>query len=64
MNALELKNYGVSDLKVNELYKTEGGWIVPFVAGAIAGGLLYDAWKEGIRITYRYYCNNPMPPRR
>lgn len=38
----------MKELEKNELMEVDGGFI-QFIAGAIAGGILYDAWKSGVR---------------
>ncbi len=43
------EKFGVSDLNAFELLKVEGGWLIPFVVGAIAGGMIYDAWKAAAK---------------
>lgn len=39
-----LENYGVQELKTEEINETNGG-LLNFVIGAIIGGVLYDAVK-------------------
>ena len=44
---LELSAYGVSEMSRQEMVETDGGinpWVA-FVAGAIVGGIIYDAAK-------------------
>lgn len=39
----------MKELEKKEL-QIDGGFFWPaFVAGAIAGGILYDAWEEGVK---------------
>jgi thiol:disulfide interchange protein len=46
MNALNLNALGVQELNTPETMQTNGGFAWgAFIAGAIAGGLLYDAAK-------------------
>ena len=50
MKKLDLKNYEVIALDSKEMKAHNGGgWHIPFVAGAILGGLIYDAWKAGVK---------------
>lgn len=40
----------MKELEKNELMRVEGGFAwLPFIAGAIVGGIIYDAWKEGLQ---------------
>ena len=41
--------FKIQPLSKLELTENNGGWLIPFVVGAIAGGMLYDAWKGAIK---------------
>lgn len=43
-----MKTTEFMELNAQELEDVNGGWL-RFVGGAIIGGIIYDAWKEGIR---------------
>jgi hypothetical protein len=51
MKQLSLNNLGVQELDAREMVETDGGnplWLpaaIAFIAGAIAGGVTYDAAK-------------------
>jgi len=60
---LVLKMPGVVELGREELKKVEGGWFLYFLAGAIGGGVVYDAlkwaYKESLNSGYHY--NGSVP---
>ena len=37
MKNLDLNGLGFQEFNVEEMHKVDGGWFLPFVAGAIAG---------------------------
>jgi hypothetical protein len=47
------------ELNQTDLKDNNGGWLVPFIAGAIAGGIVYDVWKEMVKMhvdgTWQYH---------
>ena len=45
MRNLDLDAYGVSEITMEETTNTKGGFWPAFLAGAIVGGLIYDAAK-------------------
>ena len=48
MNEIEYNQLGLKELAISDIKDTNGGAWYIFVAGAIAGGLLYDAWKTSL----------------
>ena len=42
MKNLNLNAYGVSEMRNAEMREIDGGWIIPFILGAIVGGMIYD----------------------
>ena len=58
MNKFELSAYGVEEMSLEANLEYNGGWFLPFLAGAIFGGMVYelisdpkgclDAIKDGI----------------
>jgi len=49
----------IEELNSNDLRERNGGWLVPFSVGAIAGGIIYDAWKVMVKMhvdgTWQYH---------
>lgn len=49
-NSTNMKNFNLNSLGVQELNNLDmkevgGGWVWAFIAGAIIGGMVYDAYK-------------------
>ncbi|MDA9254243.1 class IIb bacteriocin, lactobin A/cerein 7B family [Polaribacter sp. Hel1_33_78] len=56
-----LQNFGVKELKKEEIKRISGGWAWPaFVAGALLGGVIYDAAKWLICENNEAYGANMM----
>lgn len=50
MKIFDLNSYGVQEMDAQALKDANGGGvIIPFIAGAILGGIAYDLWKEGAK---------------
>jgi len=55
MISLKMEKVDLVDCEVVPLEEKQlramngGGWWLPFVAGAIIGGVIYDAWKAGLK---------------
>ena len=63
MKNFDLNACGVQEMNAAEVAEVNGGFL-PFVAGAICGGMLYDAWKAGVKyVLSGEYQGGPMPPR-
>ena len=43
-----MKNAKLHELPPDQMINTHGGSWFAFVAGAIAGGIIYDAWKASL----------------
>ena len=64
METKNLKQLGLVELTGTKLKAIDGG-VVPwaaFVAGAIAGGLLYDAWKASMKGYVNGVTNGTVDP--
>ena len=51
-----LEMYGVQEMNAIELKNTDGGWLIPFIVGAIVGGLIYDGVKALTAAYVDTYC--------
>ena len=64
MRKLDVSTYGVEEMRQQEIADVNGGfpW-VPFVVGAIVGGMVYDtvksAWKGAVSAYYEA-CENGL----
>jgi len=60
---LDLNRPGISKMGKEELKTIGGGWLLPFLAGAIGGGVVYDALKwaymESLNSGYHYNGSAP-----
>lgn len=45
MKKLDLSSFEVKELNELETKEICGGWVWAFIAGAIVGGMVYDAYK-------------------
>lgn len=59
MKNLELNAMGVQEMETKEKQKIEGGSPWVFVAGAIIGGMIYDAYKEACIALAEWQIENP-----
>lgn len=62
MKEADFCQMGLRELNNWESSHIDGGsWIV-FVAGAIAGGIIYDAWKSGAKAYVKACMNGTIDP--
>jgi len=55
-----LQNFGVKELKKEEIKRISGGWYWAFVAGALLSGVIYDAAKWLVLENNEAYGANMM----
>ena len=57
---MEMEQYNLNELSAAEKVRIEGGnHIVIFIAGAIVGGLIYDAYKAACKAAVNVQVNHP-----
>ena len=59
-----LSDPNIQNLDKFELRETNGGSWGLFIAGAIAGGFIYDAWKAGVSAYVNGCMNGSIQPMR
>lgn len=59
MNSLDLNAMGVQEMNTSEMIQADGGNPWAFVAGAIIGGMIYDAYKAVAFAIIEFQIENP-----
>lgn len=70
MKKLDLNSFGVTEINALDMQEIGGGWVWAFIAGAIIGGIVYDAYKAAcktilnVQIEHPEYYDGPVHSQR